>query len=180
MNDKDAIELLRQCKTVVQILDNQGINAPLGANEKAALQGFGEMLLRLPMKNFRFLAERAGLEAHELGTLKVRAHIEQERRKGLVECPRCGRDKYQDEPHHFLCQSSDGSLVFPDVPNSLMREIIEMVEARTVESKTRQAKAINPPFETGTDDAPTLPLAMSAASKGPLLKKFPMSSMAGR
>jgi hypothetical protein len=175
MQDKEAVDRLRQCKPIVQRLVNQGINALLSESERAALQAFNEILMQYQMKEFRLLAERAGLEGHELGTLKVRAHIEYERRRGLVECPRCGRDKYQEKPHHYLCHTAEGEMLFPEVPSQLMREIIRRVDAEEAgpepaEEKEKLAEVLV---------APALAGAGAGSSKGLLLKKLP-TALQGR
>ncbi len=129
MSEAEALKILRACKELVEKLNSAGINAPLTSEELALLQNFSNMLaIYGKMQELKFLADRAGVRIHELGTLRFRATIEAERKRGLATCPRCGCDKYE-EPHHYLCQDSAGFLVFSNISDDDMRAIIDRVRA---------------------------------------------------
>lgn len=144
MNDTEAIKTLRTCKTIVERLNNQGINIPLNSQEQSALNSFAGMLL--VYKNFqdlRFLADRAGLRLHELGVLRVRATMENERRQGLARCIRCGCDKYEGR-HHYLCHTNTGSLTFPNISDAEMQAIINRVVEAETDHKLTNLKRLEP------------------------------------
>jgi Zn finger protein HypA/HybF involved in hydrogenase expression len=121
MTDTDAVKLLRSCKPIVAQLTAQGITTPLSETDKNILLEYNKVLA-IYSKELRFLADRAGLALHELGTLRVRANIELERSRGSVECPRCGCDKYEGE-HHYLCEETG----LAAITDQEMRVIIEYV-----------------------------------------------------
>jgi hypothetical protein len=149
MSDAEVVKLLRACKAVAERLTTFGINIMLSPDERAILQSFSDLLMVYGnFKELKPLADRAGLPTHELGILRVRAKMEYERKRGLADCPRCGRDKYGNN-HHYLCQDQNGMLTFPNIGDEEMRAIIDRVVEAEATSKKPMLKRIQPAQAAG-------------------------------
>lgn len=171
MSEAEALKILRSCKELVEKLNSQGINAPLNSEELALLQNFSNMLaIYGKMQELKFLADRASLKIHELGTLRFRATVEAERKRGLAACTRCGCDKYE-EPHHYLCQDTVGLTVFPHISDDDMRAIIERVRAVENPAKNSASEILASPSDHSS--RAQAQIGQGESPKKLLLKRLP-------
>lgn len=174
MSDAEAVKILRACKALVEKLNLQGIHVLLNPEEQAILQNFSDMLaIYGTMQQLKLLTDRAGIKIHELGTLRFRATIEYERKRGLANCPRCGCDKYEGT-HHYLCQDSSGLIVFPAISDEDMLAVIEVVIAVENPSKASiVTKLLTTEIETSSKPVQEIAVAVqSEAPKKLLLKRL--------